>query len=83
MRSNFDRSDAIQRIAVAAFPNGHPESTSLDYDIEVLRAKQEAGATFAITQLFFFVDDYLGFVEKAKPTLIPAVRESVATPSSA
>jgi len=66
MRSGFDGADAIERIAVAAFPNGHPESTSIDHDIEVLRTKQEAGATLAITQLFFFVEDYLRFVERAR-----------------
>jgi len=66
MRSGFSGAHAIERIAVAAFPNGHPESTNLNHDIEVLRAKQEAGATLAITQLFFFVEDYLRFVEKAR-----------------
>jgi len=66
MRSGFDGAYAIERIAVAAFPHGHPESTSIDHDIEVLRAKQEAGATLAITQLFFYVDDYMSFVERAR-----------------
>jgi len=50
---------------VAAFPNGHPESSSLDQDIETLLAKQNAGATLAITQLFFYVGDYVRFVERA------------------
>lgn len=53
-------------IAVAAFPNGHPESKSLDYDIETLLAKQSLGATLAITQLFFFSSDYEHFVEKSR-----------------
>lgn len=66
MSRGFDGAHAIERIAVAAFPNGHPESTSIDRDMEVLRAKQEAGATLAITQLFFFVEDYLRFVERAR-----------------
>ena len=66
MSSGFDGAHAIERIAVAAFPNGHPESTNLNHDIEVLRAKQEAGATLAITQLFFYVDDYMRFVERAR-----------------
>ena len=46
-------------IGVAAFPEGHPESPSRDHDAHVLRLKQEAGADFAITQLFFKVEDYL------------------------
>ncbi len=55
----------LERIAVAAFPNGHPESHSLDHDVETLLRKQEAGATLAITQLFFYTEHYLEFVEKA------------------
>jgi len=46
-------------IGVAAFPEGHPESPSREHDAHVLRLKQEAGADFAITQLFFQVEDYL------------------------
>lgn len=53
-------------IAVAAFPNGHPRSEHAHQDIDALLAKQAAGATFAITQLFFHADDYLGFVERAR-----------------
>jgi methylenetetrahydrofolate reductase (NADPH) len=53
-------------IAVAAFPNGHPRSRHPHQDIDALLAKQAAGATFAITQLFFHAEDYLGFVERAR-----------------
>ena len=52
--------------AVAAFPNGHPESGNDRSDIAALLAKQEAGARFAITQLFFFAEDYLHFVDLAR-----------------
>ncbi len=65
MKSDRNHSQAIDRIAVAAFPNGHPESQSLDEDIETLLAKQNAGATLAITQLFFYAEEYAGFVDKA------------------
>ncbi|MGF6823308.1 methylenetetrahydrofolate reductase (NADPH) [Microbacterium sp. ZKA21] len=53
-------------IAVAAFPKGHPRSAHRTQDVEALLAKQAAGATFAITQLFFHPDDYLAFVERAR-----------------
>jgi methylenetetrahydrofolate reductase (NADPH) len=53
-------------IAVAAFPNGHPRSRSVEQDLDTLLAKEAAGANLAITQLFFKADDYLGFVEKAR-----------------
>lgn len=54
------------RVAVAAFPNGHPRSRRLGQDIDVLLAKQTSGATMAITQLFFHAADYLEFADAAK-----------------
>jgi methylenetetrahydrofolate reductase (NADPH) len=53
-------------IAVAAFPNGHPRSRHPFEDIDALLAKQAAGATLAITQLFFHADDYLAFVQRSR-----------------
>lgn len=57
---------SVGRTAVAAYPNGHPLSRSRSEDIEYLIAKQEAGAQFAITQLFFEAEEYLGFVDEAR-----------------
>ncbi|HSP76705.1 MAG TPA: methylenetetrahydrofolate reductase [Cryobacterium sp.] len=54
------------RIAVAAFPNGHPRSRSVVQDIDTLLAKQAAGANLAITQLFFHADHYLSFIQRAR-----------------
>ena len=54
------------RIAVAAFPNGHPNSRSASQDIDTLLAKQAAGANLAITQLFFHPEDYLSFAQRAR-----------------
>jgi methylenetetrahydrofolate reductase (NADPH) len=51
-------------VGVAAFPDGHPESPDLDHDARVLAAKQEAGADFAVTQLFFDVDGYFRLVDR-------------------
>ncbi len=53
-------------IAVAAFPNGHPNSRSRTQDIDTLLAKEAAGANLAITQLFFHAEEYLGFVDEAR-----------------
>ena len=55
-----------RKIAVAAFPNGHPESGPDRSDLLALKAKQDAGADFAITQLFFYASDYFDFVELAR-----------------
>jgi methylenetetrahydrofolate reductase (NADPH) len=53
-------------IGVAAFPNGHPRSRSVQQDLDTLLAKQAAGANLAITQLFFHADEYLRFVDLAR-----------------
>lgn len=53
-------------VGVAAFPEGHPASPDLDHDARVLAAKADAGATFAITQFFFRVQDYLDLVRRTR-----------------
>ncbi|MGI8524464.1 MAG: methylenetetrahydrofolate reductase [NAD(P)H] [Nocardioides sp.] len=54
------------RVGVAAFPEGHPTSESLDHDADVLVAKVRAGAQFAVTQMFFRAVDYFGLVERVR-----------------
>jgi methylenetetrahydrofolate reductase (NADPH) len=50
-------------VSVGAYPQVHPEFGSLTRDLDVLKAKVDAGATRAITQFFFDVDDFLRFAE--------------------
>jgi len=52
-------------VGVAAFPEGHRDSASLDEDVAVLKAKQDAGAEFAITEMVLRASDYLSLVERA------------------
>jgi methylenetetrahydrofolate reductase (NADPH) len=51
-------------VSVGLYPQVHPESPSIDHDIDVLKAKIDAGATRAITQFFFDVDAFLRFRDK-------------------
>lgn len=51
-------------ISVSAYPEKHPDSASVDADIEVLKRKVDAGATRAITQFFFENDFYFRYLDK-------------------
>jgi methylenetetrahydrofolate reductase (NADPH) len=53
-------------VSVGLYPQVHPESASIDHDIDVLKAKIDAGATRAITQFFFDIDGFLRFMEKVR-----------------
>jgi methylenetetrahydrofolate reductase (NADPH) len=53
-------------IGIAAFPEGHPSADSLEADADVLVAKARAGATFAVTQMFFRAADYFDLVERVR-----------------
>jgi len=55
--ANFD-------ISVAAYPEGHPESGTVEADIENLKRKIDAGASRAITQFFFETDVFLRYRDR-------------------
>lgn len=52
------------RIAVAAYPEIHPESISYDSDVHYLKEKFDAGANVAITQYFYNVDAYFYYLDR-------------------
>ncbi len=53
-------------VSVATFPEGHPDSRSLDAELDNLNRKIDAGASRAITQFFFDNWTYLRFLDRAR-----------------
>ncbi|WP_298258487.1 methylenetetrahydrofolate reductase [NAD(P)H] [Bradyrhizobium sp.] len=53
-------------VSVSAYPEKHPESPSFDADIDGLKAKVDAGATRAITQVFFDNDLYFRYLDRVR-----------------
>ena len=52
------------RVGVAAFPDRHVTSESLDHDADVLVEKARRGAEFAVTQMFFSAQSYFDLVQR-------------------
>jgi|FLOH01.1.fsa_nt_gi methylenetetrahydrofolate reductase (NADPH) len=50
-------------IGAACYPEKYAESTSLDHDIDVMKAKVDAGAEYFVTQMFFNNEKYFDFIE--------------------
>ncbi len=65
-------------LSVAAYPEGHPESGSVDADLENLKRKVDAGASRAITQFFFDTDVFLRYRDRCaaagiRARLVPGI----------
>lgn len=66
-------------MGVAAYPEKHEEAPNLEFDLAMLKKKQELGADYAVTQMFFDNEKYYSFVEKAREAgvtipIIPGIK---------
>ncbi|MDR2431714.1 MAG: methylenetetrahydrofolate reductase [NAD(P)H] [Candidatus Margulisbacteria bacterium] len=68
----FARQNTELSIAVAGFPEKHPEAASLAEDIKQLAAKIRAGADAVFTQLFFDNQYYYDYVKLARAAGVAA-----------
>lgn len=70
-------------IAVAAYPETHPEAPSAQFDLDNLKRKIDAGASHAITQFFYDIEAFLRFRDRCEragirapivPGILPVTR---------
>jgi methylenetetrahydrofolate reductase (NADPH) len=80
IRQHFDMG-----IAGACYPEGHTESQDLATDLQYARMKQDLGADFLITQLFYDNSHFYDLLERAEKTgievpIVPGVLPILSTP---
>ena len=51
---------------VAAYPEKHEEAPNPEFDLQILKQKQDLGADYAVTQIFYDNNKYFQFVERAR-----------------
>ena len=60
---SFIRENGDFDVAATCYPEGHPDSDSLEEDIVYLREKADRGATHLVSQLFFDNEDFYHMLE--------------------
>lgn len=64
---------------VAAYPEKHEEAPNPEFDLQILKQKQNLGADYAVTQIFYDNNKYFQFVERARQAgitipIIPGIK---------
>lgn len=64
---------------VAAYPEKHEEAPNPEFDLQILKQKQDLGADYAVTQIFYDNNKYFQFVERARQAgitipIIPGIK---------
>ncbi|MEM9205966.1 MAG: methylenetetrahydrofolate reductase [NAD(P)H] [Pseudomonadota bacterium] len=82
-QTTADLVSAIKRlgdfeVSVSAYPEKHPESPTVEADLDILAAKVDAGATRALTQFFFDNDAFLNYRDRVASrginvTVVPGI----------
>ena len=62
----FIKSTTDAVVGVAAFPEGHRDAASLEDDARAMKAKYDAGAEFAVTEMVLRASDYFDLVERSR-----------------
>ena len=82
----FIKRTAELTVGVAAFPEGHRDAPSVEDDARVLKAKSDAGAEFAVTEMVLRASDYFALVKRASALgvdfpIIPGIMPILSLPS--
>lgn len=62
----IDASKSNFCIGVSCYPEKHFESPNLEFDLRILKEKEEAGAHYAVSQMFFDTQKFIDFVKRAR-----------------
>lgn len=80
--STFERFETPFSYGMACYPDKHEEAPNIESDIFYAKMKQDQGAEYLVTQMFFDNDKYFSFVQKCRDAgitipIIPGVKPIV------